>query len=181
MGDNSHYDHILFQEKLRAAEDAAVYTRFALLKPTLTMDGNQWCCLFGENLQSGVAGFGDTPHTAVVDWNSQWYKTIAAKGGTSPDGETGTYQREMVDAEVAIELERKVNELEIFLETESFRADGCQNGMDEARRENAGLRQLIEQMQEALRLALTEARSTHCENEIKAALEAAKGGQWKIS
>jgi uncharacterized coiled-coil protein SlyX len=35
---------------------------------------------------------------------------------------------------------------------------------------------LIEQMREALKLALTECRSTHCENEIEAALSAAERG-----
>lgn len=35
---------------------------------------------------------------------------------------------------------------------------------------------LIEQMREALKLALTECRSTHCENKIKAALSAAERG-----
>ena len=34
---------------------------------------------------------------------------------------------------------------------------------------------LIEQMREALKLALPEARSTHCENTIKAALAAERG------
>lgn len=28
-------------------------------------DGVVWCCLAGENLQEGVAGFGDTPDDAV--------------------------------------------------------------------------------------------------------------------
>ena len=34
---------------------------------------------------------------------------------------------------------------------------------------------LIEQMREALKLALPEARSTHCENTVKAALAAERG------
>lgn len=35
----------------------------------LYKDGNQWCCLYGENLQVGIAGFGETPHKAVLDFN----------------------------------------------------------------------------------------------------------------
>lgn len=31
----------------------------------LTKDGDQWCALFGEDLQVGVAGFGDTRAEAV--------------------------------------------------------------------------------------------------------------------
>lgn len=31
----------------------------------LSLDGNQWCCLVGENLQEGVAFFADTPYEAI--------------------------------------------------------------------------------------------------------------------
>ena len=30
-------------------------------------DGNQWCCLYGKDLMSGIAGFGDTPYLAAVN------------------------------------------------------------------------------------------------------------------
>ena len=36
-------------------------------------DGDVWCALYGENVQEGVAGFGDTPHKAVLDFNATWY------------------------------------------------------------------------------------------------------------
>ena len=32
----------------------------------LEKDGNQYCCIIGENLQVGVAGFGDTKEDALV-------------------------------------------------------------------------------------------------------------------
>ena len=35
------------------------------------LDGNQWCALVGENLQEGVAGFGDTPSDALRDLADQ--------------------------------------------------------------------------------------------------------------
>jgi len=28
-------------------------------------DGNAWCALIGEDLQSGIAGYGDTPGDAL--------------------------------------------------------------------------------------------------------------------
>tara|TARA_R110002126_G_scaffold281545_1_gene429385 strand:+ start:194 stop:439 length:246 start_codon:yes stop_codon:yes gene_type:complete len=31
----------------------------------LSKDGNQWCWLLGENLQVGIAGFGDTAYEAM--------------------------------------------------------------------------------------------------------------------
>jgi hypothetical protein len=38
---------------------------FVNLRPRLFIDGNQWCALYGENLQDGVAGFGDSPADAA--------------------------------------------------------------------------------------------------------------------
>ena len=41
-------------------------------KPRLFIDGNQWCALFGDNLQDGVAGFGDSPAAAMWDFDKAW-------------------------------------------------------------------------------------------------------------
>jgi hypothetical protein len=47
---------------------AGQYERPSVLyKPTLSLDGNQWCALLGDNLQVGLAAFGDTPAKAM--WN----------------------------------------------------------------------------------------------------------------
>jgi hypothetical protein len=43
-----------------------------LYKPAIFKDGNQWCALYGENLQEGVAGFGDTPWLACQAFNLAW-------------------------------------------------------------------------------------------------------------
>lgn len=53
------------------------YALFAQLKPDLFIDGNQWCVLYGENLQEGIAGFGDTPQKAIWDWNKQFERPVA--------------------------------------------------------------------------------------------------------
>ena len=42
---------------------------FTVYRPKLYPDGNQWCVLLGDNLQSGLCGFGDTPRLAVEDFN----------------------------------------------------------------------------------------------------------------
>lgn len=44
------------------------------LRPRITKDGSQWCVLYGENLQEGIAGFGDTPYQAILDFNSAFHK-----------------------------------------------------------------------------------------------------------
>ena len=40
---------------------------FIQLRPRLFVDGNQWCALYGDNMQDGVAGFGESPELA--SWN----------------------------------------------------------------------------------------------------------------
>ena len=51
----------------------------ATLKPTLSIDGNKWCWLLGEDLQNGVAGFGDSPYLAALDFNRAFYQPLQAK------------------------------------------------------------------------------------------------------
>jgi hypothetical protein len=43
------------------------------MRPAIYIDGNQWCALYGENLQDGVCGFGDTPAEAMSDFDKNWY------------------------------------------------------------------------------------------------------------
>lgn len=50
---------------------------FVLLRPRMFPDGDQWCALYGDNLQDGVAGFGDTPANAAVDFDVQWLNAKA--------------------------------------------------------------------------------------------------------
>ncbi len=45
---------------------------FVLLRPRIFIDGNQWCALCGENLQDGVAGFGDSPALASENFDANW-------------------------------------------------------------------------------------------------------------
>ncbi|WP_440110239.1 hypothetical protein [Acidovorax sp. BL-A-41-H1] len=52
----------------------------AIFRPVLSIDGNQWCALYGDDLQNGVAGFGDNPDKAMRDFDAQWLKPLAAQG-----------------------------------------------------------------------------------------------------
>jgi hypothetical protein len=47
-----------------------------MLRPRLSIDGNQWCALCGENLQDGVAGFGDSPEAAYRDFDKAWSRPL---------------------------------------------------------------------------------------------------------
>lgn len=44
----------------------------AIYRPALSIDGNQWCALYGANLQDGVAGFGDSPAQAMWAFDAAW-------------------------------------------------------------------------------------------------------------
>jgi len=45
---------------------------FMLLRPKMLCEGNKWCALYGDNLQDGVAGFGETPELAAYDFDEHW-------------------------------------------------------------------------------------------------------------
>lgn len=44
--------------------------------PKIYIDGNQWCALYGENLQDGVAGFGESPSKAMQDFDKSWQENL---------------------------------------------------------------------------------------------------------
>lgn len=50
------------------------YKLVQMLKPKITKDGDQWCVLYGDNLQEGICGFGDTPYLAILDFNKSFTK-----------------------------------------------------------------------------------------------------------
>ena len=45
-----------------------------LFRPTLSVDGNMWCALLGDNLQAGLAGFGETPAKAMYAFDEAFLK-----------------------------------------------------------------------------------------------------------
>ena len=69
-----HHEVLEHQCRMGAAVQADELQMFSMLKPKLVQDGNQWCVLYGADLQSGIAGFGDTPYTAIIDWNGAFQR-----------------------------------------------------------------------------------------------------------
>lgn len=62
--------HVVFAEIL-----LTLYTQrqpSVLYRPSLSVDGNKYCFLLGENLQSGIAGFGDTAELAAADFDKNF-------------------------------------------------------------------------------------------------------------
>lgn len=65
-------------EAVRAT--AATYERPSVVyRPRLSIDGNMWCALYGDNLQDGVAGFGRSPAEAMLEFDKAWWATLPAK------------------------------------------------------------------------------------------------------
>ncbi len=63
---------------LMAQGAALEYTRpCVLFRPTLGLDGDKWCALYGPNLAEGVAGFGDSPEAAMADFDRAWKASLS--------------------------------------------------------------------------------------------------------
>lgn len=45
-----------------------------MMRPALSLDGNKWIALYGEDLQSGVMGCGDSPGDAMNAFDAAWWK-----------------------------------------------------------------------------------------------------------
>lgn len=58
----------------------------AVYRPTLSLDGNMYCALYGENIMEGCAGFGATAEEAMWDFDKNWrgQKAQAPAKATSP-------------------------------------------------------------------------------------------------
>jgi len=52
----------------------------AVYRPRVYIDGNKWCALYGENIQDGVAGFGDSPAAAMADFDAAWKRKLRVAG-----------------------------------------------------------------------------------------------------
>lgn len=96
-------------------------TPTVLMRPAIFADGDMWCALYGENLQEGVAGFGETPEKAAINFDIAWLnqrtpaamlKTANEKPGTN-ELEAAKAIREgcTVPVRIAIDLARAANDL----------------------------------------------------------------------
>ena len=76
-----HHEEMEHQSRSMTNALQEEYVMFSLLKPMIIQDGNQWCVLYGDNLQEGICGFGDTPHKAVMAWNCAWHEKLGNEAG----------------------------------------------------------------------------------------------------
>lgn len=57
------------ENNIWSAVEAKEYNLVATLGLVPFKDGGAWCVLWGENLHTGISGFGDTPYQAVLAFN----------------------------------------------------------------------------------------------------------------
>lgn len=75
---------VLYEAKARVndIEEAAALAKLnpsILLRPRIFADGDQWCALYGDNIQDGVAAFGETPAKAFIQFDIEWLNARAHK------------------------------------------------------------------------------------------------------
>lgn len=58
----------------------------AVFRPALSIDGDMWLALYGENIQDGVVGFGKSPDEATRAFDKAWHeKLTSAAPSPTPD------------------------------------------------------------------------------------------------
>jgi hypothetical protein len=73
MTDKQSILNLQYQTALRELDLVdAKSTPSYILRPAVYPDGNMWCALYGEDLQRGVVGFGETPELACADFDKNW-------------------------------------------------------------------------------------------------------------
>ncbi len=77
-------DSLLHQEKFATETylNAERERPSMLFRPRLFIDGNQWCALYGDDIQNGVAGFGSSPKKAYEDFDRAWREDLGQKNET---------------------------------------------------------------------------------------------------
>ena len=72
LGREQHQQDYVHEGNMNLIVEKQEYNLFSMLKPKVSIDGNQWCVLYGEDLQSGIAGFGDSLYLAILDFNKSF-------------------------------------------------------------------------------------------------------------
>lgn len=80
MGEK-YYDNEISNIEYQVAQETQECNLVAQLKPKFGTDGDQFFFLLGEDVQSGVAGFGDTPRMAAINFTHNWYNLKAKRQG----------------------------------------------------------------------------------------------------
>lgn len=75
-----HHQELEHSVRMNIVVEQQDYNLFALLKPKIFKDGDQWCVLLGENIQEGICGFGKRPIDAIVEFNKAFFTPAPVEG-----------------------------------------------------------------------------------------------------
>lgn len=79
---NCNISHYADMASRSIQEVASMYDRPSVMyRPKVFIDGNRWCALYGDDLQAGVAGFGDSPSEAMDDFDVAWHQKLRSQEG----------------------------------------------------------------------------------------------------
>jgi len=85
---NNEWSEIAANDVIHAAQMAMVNWSDAawqhmrpsvLYRPTISLDGNCYCALYGDDLMAGCAGFGETMADAMTDFDKNWMQQKAPR------------------------------------------------------------------------------------------------------
>ena len=66
--ERQHNEYMRHYEQMCTLGEERILKYISILKPKFLKDGNMYCYLHGDDLQSGIAGFGETPYKTAVDF-----------------------------------------------------------------------------------------------------------------
>lgn len=82
---DANLSHYATQAAESVRQAASEYERPSVLfRPKLAPDGNAWIALYGDDIQSGVCGCGDSPAEAMRAFDSAWYAKANTEGSHAP-------------------------------------------------------------------------------------------------
>lgn len=76
MSKQVNYDEEAALLRKQAAETVQQASLISILNVKFGRDGDKCFFLYGENLQEGVSGFGNSAHEAMINFNLNWYENV---------------------------------------------------------------------------------------------------------
>jgi len=67
-----HDERLVFESKMNLIYDETVIMLVQRLGAKITKDGDEYCCLYGDNIQEGICGFGKNPYLAALDFRKEF-------------------------------------------------------------------------------------------------------------
>lgn len=71
-------ERLVHEAKMNLVYEETVIMLVQRLGAKITKDGNMYCCLYGENIQTGISGWGRNPYAAALDFRNKFFEE---KGG----------------------------------------------------------------------------------------------------